>query len=62
MNFSFAENSLQNSRMPEVQKLVKVMDEKGKENLNAEGLRLYLDSCCSEIMRIKQIKPDLHRQ
>jgi len=56
------ENSLQNSRMPEVQKLVKVMDEKGKENLNAEGLRLYLDSCCSEIMRIKQIKPDLHRQ
>lgn len=48
--------------MPEVQKLVKVMDEKGKENLNAEGLRLYLDSCCSEIMRIKQIKPDLHRQ
>ena len=38
------------------------MDEKGKANLNSEDLRLYIDSCCSEIMRIKEIKPDLHRQ
>ena len=58
----FLENSLLCSRMPEVQKMVKIMDEKGKKNLNAEDLKLYIDSCCSELMRIKQIKPDLHRQ
>ena len=57
-----SENSLLNSRSPEIKKLVKVMDEKGKANLNSEDLRLYIDSCCSEIMRIKEIKPDLHRQ
>ena len=57
-----SENSLSYSRSPEVNKLVKVMDEKGKAKLNSEDLRLYIDSCCTEIMRIKEIKPDLHRQ
>ena len=57
-----SENSLLYSRSPEINKLVKVMDEKGKAKLNSEDLRLYIDSCCTEIMRIKEIKPDLHRQ
>ena len=48
--------------MPEIQKLVDGMEEKGKANLNAEDLKLYLDSCCNDIMRIKEIKADLHRQ
>merc|ERR1719378_1793297 len=39
-----------------------MMDEKGKIKLTAEDMKTYLDSCCSEIMKIKQIKPELHRQ
>merc|ERR1719259_1454652 len=35
---------------------------KGKIKLTAEDMKTYLDSCCSEIMKIKQIKPELHRQ
>ena len=50
------------SRSPEINKLVKVMDEKGKAKLNSEDLRISIDSYCNEIMRIKEIKPDLHRQ
>ena len=61
-NFFFAETSLQHSRMPEIQKMVHGMEEKGKANLNAEDFKHYLDSCCNDIMRIKEIKPDLHRQ
>jgi len=56
------ENSLTSSRMPEVKQMVKMMDEKGKIKLTAEDMKTYLDSCCSEIMKIKQIKPELHRQ
>lgn len=56
------ENSLLYSRSPEINKLVKAMDEKGKAKLNSEDLRISIDSCCNEIMRIKEIKPDLHRQ
>ena len=38
------------------------MDEKGKRKLTSEDSRTYIDSCCSDIMRIKEIKPELHRQ
>ena len=61
-HFLFLENSLQTSRVKEIQKLLNVMDEKGKKKLTSEDSRTYIDSVCSEIMRIKEIKPDLHRQ
>jgi len=56
------ENSLLSSRVVDIQKLLKVMDEKGKRKLTSEDSRTYIDSCCSDIMRIKEIKPELHRQ
>lgn len=56
------ENSLQASRVADIRKLLKVMDEKGEKKLTSEDSRTYVDSVCSEIMRIKEIKPDLHRQ
>lgn len=56
------ENSLQASRVAAIQKLLKVMDEKGKKKLSSEDSRTYIESVCSEIMRIKEIKPELHRQ
>ena len=61
-HFIFSENSLQASRVADIQKVLKVMDEKGKKKLNSEDSRTYIDSVCSEIMRIKEIKPELHRQ
>lgn len=57
-----AENSLIYSRNPQVVKLLKALDEKGESNLNSEDQKTYIDSLCSEIMKIKEIKPDLHRQ
>jgi len=56
------ENSLLYSRNPAIVKLLETLDEKGKCNLNSEDQKTYIDSCCSEIMKIKEIKPDLHRQ
>ena len=61
-HFLFSENSLESSRVADIQKLLKVMDEKGKKKLSSEDIRTYIDSVCSEIMRIKEIKPELHRQ
>ena len=57
-----AENSLIHSRNPQVVKLLKALDDKGESNLNSEDQKTYIDSLCSEIMKIKEIKPDLHRQ
>jgi len=56
------ENSLLMSRVPEIQKLLKSMDTKVKKNLSLEDVKSVLDSSCSQIMKIKEIKPDLHRQ
>merc|ERR1719508_483324 len=56
------ENSLLASRVPEIQKLLKSMDTKVNKKLSLEEVKAFLDSSCSQIMRIKQIKPDLHRQ
>merc|ERR1719495_1965352 len=56
------ENSLIASRVPEIQKLLKSMDAKVKQNLSLEDVKMFLDSSCSQIMKIKQIKPELHRQ
>lgn len=56
------ENALIHSRNPQIMKLLKAIDEKGESNLNSEDQKTYIDSCCSEIMKIKEIKPDLHRQ
>jgi len=38
------------------------MDTKVNKKLSLEEVKAFLDSSCSQIMRIKQIKPDLHRQ
>jgi len=56
------ENSLIMSRMPEIQKLLKSMDNKVNKKLSLEEVKICLDSTCSQIMKIKQIKPELHRQ
>jgi len=56
------ENSLIMSRMPEIQKLLKSMDNKVNKKLSLEDVKICLDSTCSQIMKIKQIKPELHRQ
>jgi len=56
------ENCLAASRMPEIQKLLKSMDDKLDKKLTAENVKQMLDHSCSEIMKAKEIKPDLHRQ
>ena len=62
MQAIITENALIHSRNPQIMKLLKAIDEKGESNLNSEDQKTYIDSCCSEIMKIKEIKPDLHRQ
>lgn len=56
------EDSLTASRSPEIQKLLKTMESKVGATSNPEEVKIFLDSSCSQIMRLKQIKPDLHRQ
>jgi hypothetical protein len=50
------------SRSPEVQALVAALEAKAAETQSLEAVKAFLDSTCGQIMRIKQIKPDLHRQ
>lgn len=38
------------------------MDSKVSKNLSLEDVKGVLDSTCSQILKIKEIKPDLHRQ
>lgn len=56
------EESLAASRSPEVQALVSALEVKAAESRSLEEVKAFLDSTCGQIMRIKQIKPDLHRQ
>jgi len=56
------EDSLAASRSSEVQKLLGTLDGKVKVTTSLQQVKAFLDSACSEIMRIKQIKPELHRQ
>ena len=57
-----AEDSLEASRSPEIKKLVTTMEKKVAVTTSLEETKAFLDSMCSQIMRIKQIKADLHRQ
>jgi len=56
------EDSLEASRSPEIKKLVTTMEKKVAVTTSLEETKAFLDSMCSQIMRIKQIKADLHRQ
>lgn len=56
------ENSLLMSRNPGIVKLMASIDTTANKNLSLEDVKTFLDSMCSQIMKIKQIKPDLHRQ
>lgn len=56
------EDSLRASRSPEIQKLMKTFDSKVEVTTSLEETKATLDSTCSQIMRIKEIKPELHRQ
>jgi len=56
------EDSLEASRSPEIKKLVTTMERKVAVTTSLEETKAFLDSMCSQIMRIKQIKADLHRQ
>lgn len=56
------EDSLRASRSPEVQKLLKTMEAKVAVKITLEDMKALLDFTCSQIMKIKQIKPELHRQ
>ena len=38
------------------------MEDKLDKKLTAENVKQMLDQSCSEIMKAKEIKPDLHRQ
>ena len=57
-----AEDSLAASRSPEIKKLLTAMEKKVVVTTSLEETKAFLDSMCSQIMRIKQIKADLHRQ
>merc|ERR1719295_1921192 len=56
------EDSLAASRSPEIKKLLTAMEKKVVVTTSLEETKAFLDSMCSQIMRIKQIKADLHRQ
>jgi len=56
------EDSLSASRSPEIKKLLTTMEKKVAVTTSLEETKAFLDSMCSQIMRIKQIKADLHRQ
>merc|ERR1719402_466284 len=56
------EDSLAASRSPEIKKLLTTMEKKVAVTTSLEETKAVLDSTCSQIMRIKEIKPDLHRQ
>jgi hypothetical protein len=56
------EESLAASRSVEVKKLLTTMEKKVAVTTSLEETKAFLDSMCSQIMRIKQIKADLHRQ
>jgi len=56
------EDSLRASRSPEIKKLMKTFDSKAEVTTSLEETKAVLDSTCSQIMRIKEIKPELHRQ
>jgi len=56
------ENSLAASRSPEIKKLLTTMEKKVAVTTSLEETKAFLDSMCSQIMRIKEIKADLHRQ
>ena len=45
-----------------MKKLLTNMDKKVAVTTNLEDTKAFLDSMCSQIMRIKEIKADLHRQ
>ena len=57
-----AEDSLAASRSPEIKKLLATMEKKLAVTTSLEETKAFLDLMCSQIMRIKQIKADLHRQ
>ena len=56
------EDSLAASRSSEMKKLLTNMDKKVAVTTSLEDTKAFLDSMCSQIMRIKEIKADLHRQ
>jgi len=56
------EDSLAASRSPEIKKLLTAMEKKVVVTTSLEETKAFLDLMCSQIMRIKQIKADLHRQ
>ena len=45
-----------------MKKLLTNMDKKVAVTTSLEDTKAFLDSMCSQIMRIKEIKADLHRQ
>jgi hypothetical protein len=47
-------------RCPEIQKLVKQLED--EKEATEEKVKKYIESAVATIMRLKNIKPELHRQ